>query len=99
MNKKEVITLTSSGDSSNIGWAGGKGSIQFSGTFSSKTIKIQASIDDVNYVTLSNYMVRNGVSTDDIAITANTIVPIDIGRCRLRFNASGAMTGVKVYIS
>lgn len=66
-------------------YRGGKSTFAFStaeADFNKVTaIKIQASFDDTNWIDLTD-------SADNpVSVAANTILTVDIGKCKLRFNA------------
>ena len=65
-------------------YTGGKSTFAFSTAESSfnqvTAIKIQASFDDTNWIDLTD-------SADSpVTVAANSILTVDIGRCKLRFN-------------
>ena len=82
--------------SGGVSFSGGNRTFAFQGTFDSGDIKIQASFDGG-----STFIDLKDGAGNDITVSSNTILTIDLGPCKLRFNLSGSSgsTAVDVYVA
>jgi hypothetical protein len=82
--------------SGGVAFRGGNRTFAFQGTFDSGDIKLQAAFDGG-----STFIDLKDGAGNDITVSSNTILTIDLGPCLLRFNLSGSggSTDVDVYIA
>ena len=62
-------------------------------TFGGATVKIQASLADAD-----NFINLKDSEGADLAFTEDSLFKLDVGRCRIRFVATGATSGTSIII-
>ena len=62
-------------------------------TFGGATVKIQASLADAD-----NFIYLKDSEDADLAFTEDSLFKLDVGRCRIRFIATGATSGTDIII-
>lgn len=77
--------LLANGQTTAIGWLGGRGNFIAQGTFGSGTIKLQASFDDG-----TTWIDVDKSGDTYVTFTSNGVGGFELGACQLRASLSGA---------